>query len=144
MDENLKRTILMDHYAHPRNKGLIDDDSYLKVHMASDSCIDDIEVQVKVVDDIVEDVRFDGVGCTISFASTSIFSELLQGKTTSKALALIDEYYKMLDEKEYNADELEEANAFDTLYKQANRIKCGTIGIKGIEQLIKASIKDEK
>lgn len=144
MDENLKRTILMDHYAHPRNKGLVDDARYQLIHMASDSCIDDIKVQALVIDGVVKDLRFDGVGCTISFASTSIFTDLLKDKSCVEALKLIDEYYAMLDEKDYNPDDLQEANAFDTLYKQANRIKCGTIGIKAIEELIKASMKNEE
>ena len=39
--------------------------------------------------------------------------------------------------KDYDPDLLEEANAFDTLYKQANRIKCGTIGIRAMEELIR-------
>ena len=43
----------------------------------------------------------------------------------------------MLDEKDFDIEMLEEANAFDTLYKQANSIKCGTIGIKAMEDLIK-------
>lgn len=144
MQEELKRMILMDHYAHPRNKGLVEDERYQMVHMASDSCIDDIKVQVFVEEGIVKDIRFDGVGCTISTASTSIFTELLKNKTCNEALDLINEYYSMLDEGEYNPDHLEEANAFDTLYKQANRIKCGTIGIKAMEELIIASMNNEK
>ena len=92
MDENLKRTILLDHYSHPRNKGLSDDPTYRTLHMASDSCIDDIKVQVKVKDGIVEDLRFDGVGCTISFASTSIFTELLKGKSVKEANTILKGY----------------------------------------------------
>ena len=42
----------------------------------------------------------------------------------------------MVEEKPFYEDALEEANAFDTLYQQANRIKCGTIGIHAIEELI--------
>ena len=42
----------------------------------------------------------------------------------------------MVDEKPFDEDKLDEANAFDTLYQQANRIKCGTIGIHAIEDLI--------
>lgn len=144
MDENFKRTILLDHYSHPRNKGLVDDERYKTIHMASDSCIDDIKVQALIEDDTVKDIKFDGVGCTISFASTSIFTDLLKGKKVDEALSLINEYYDMLDEKEYDPDHLEEANAFDTLYRQPNRIKCGTIGIKAMEELIKASIENEK
>ena len=138
MNDDLKRSILLDHYQNPRNKGLIDDERYHKEHNASESCIDDITVQVLIEDNIVKDVRFDGIGCTICFASTSIVSELVIGKTKEEALHIINEYYNMVDEKEYDSDLLEEANAFDTLSKQANRIKCGTIGVHAIENMIKS------
>ena len=138
MDDFLKREILLDHYTNPHNKGLVDDERYHLIHNASDSCIDDIKVQMLVEDGIIKDVRFDGVGCTICFASTSIMSELIKGKTLTEAKSIIGEYMNMIEEKPYDSDVLEEANAFDTLYKQANRIKCGTIGIKAMEELIKS------
>ena len=138
MDENLKRDIILDHYQNPRNKGLVEgDDSYKQVHMASDSCIDDITVQIKVEGDTVKDARFDGIGCTIATSSTSIFTERVIGLKIDEALALINEYYNMIDEKPYDEDLLEEANAFDTLSKQANRIKCGTIGVNALNQLLR-------
>ena len=143
MDESLKRAIIMDHYTKPHNKGLKDDESYKVIHMASDSCIDDITVQVKVENDVVKDVRFDGVGCTIAFSSTSIMTDLVKNKKVDDALHIIDEYYNIIDEKQYDEDLLEEANAFDTLYKQANRIKCGTIGIKAINSLLREYKNEE-
>ena len=138
MDDFLKREILLDHYINPHNKGLVDDDRYHLIHNASDSCIDDIKVQMLIEDNIIKDVRFDGVGCTICFASTSIMSDLIKGKTIEKAKSIINEYMNMLEEKPYDSEVLEEANAFDTLYKQANRIKCGTIGIRAMKDLIKS------
>ena len=136
MDELLKRDIILDHYQNPRNKREVNEGSYLKNHMAADSCIDDITVYVKIVDDKIEDIAFDGVGCTISTASTSIMTELLTEKTVDEALAIIGEYEKMIAEEDFDADKLAEANAFDTLGKQANRIKCGLIGIEGIKELL--------
>ncbi|MBR2578335.1 MAG: SUF system NifU family Fe-S cluster assembly protein [Erysipelotrichaceae bacterium] len=136
-DDNLKRTILLEHYQNPHNKGLSDDERYHLIHNASESCIDDIKVQMLIEEDRIKDVRFDGVGCTICFASTSIMSDLIKGKTKEEALNIINNYYNMIDEKDYDPDLLEEANAFDTLSKQANRIKCGTIGIHAMEDLIK-------
>ena len=138
MDDFLKREILLDHYTNPHNKGLVDDDRYHLIHNASDSCIDDIKVQMLIEDNIIKDVRFDGVGCTICFASTSIMSDLIKGKTIDEAKSIINEYMNMLEEKPYDSEVLEEANAFDTLYKQANRIKCGTIGIRAMKDLIKS------
>ena len=127
---------MLDHYNNPNNKKKVTDDRYLWVHNASESCIDDITVYMLAEDGIIKDVKFDGVGCTICTASTDIMCDLVTGKSFSEARQIINEYYKMVDEKPFDEDALEEANAFDTLYQQANRIKCGTIGIHAIEELI--------
>ncbi len=127
---------MLDHYNNPNNKKKVTDDRYLWVHNASESCIDDITVYMLAEDGIIKDVKFDGIGCTICTASTDIMCDLVTGKSFSEARQIINEYYKMVDEKPFDEDALEEANAFDTLYQQANRIKCGTIGIHAIEELI--------
>lgn len=99
-------------------KKLTDKDGYMSRHMASDSCIDDITVQTKNFKwKKIDDVRFDGVACTISTASTSIMSELLKGKTTQEAKEIMDNYFKMIDQKEYDEDVLDEAIAFQKRWK---------------------------
>ena len=137
MDKDLKREIMLDHYSNPNNKKAISDDRYKSIHNASESCIDDITVYMLVEDGIIKDCKFDGVGCTICTSSTDIMCDLVTGKTLAEAKDIINEYYQMIDEKPFDEDKLEEANAFDTLYQQANRIKCGTIGIHAIDDLIK-------
>ena len=136
MDKELKREILLDHYNNPNNKQSVNDKKYRSVHNASESCIDDITVYMYAEDGTIKDVKFDGIGCTICTASTDIMCDLVTDKTYDEARAIINEYYKMVDEKPFDEEVLEEANAFDTLYQQANRIKCGTIGIHAIEDLI--------
>jgi len=140
-DPNVLRQIIMDHYQYPRNHALKEDESYRKVHMASESCIDDIHVQAKFNGNIIEDICFDGVACTIATASTSIMTELLIGKELNEAHEIIDCYMNMIDEKEYDPDMLEEAIAFKNVSKQANRIKCATIGWKAISELIEEQEK---
>lgn len=137
MDKEIKREIMIDHYTHPDNKKSIDDSQYLSVHNASESCIDDLTVYMLAKDGKIVDAKFDGVGCTISTASTDIMCNLIMDKTFEEAKSIIDEYFKMIDEQEFDEDVLQEANAFDTLYQQANRIKCGTIGINALSELIK-------
>lgn len=144
MNEMLKdpavlREIIMDHYQYPRNHKLTDDESYSMRHMASDSCIDDITVQSKIEDGIVKDIRFDGVACTIATSSTSIMSEMLMGKEVEEAKHLVENYFNMIEEKEYDEDLLEEAVAFQNVSKQANRIKCATIGWKAIAEMLNES-----
>ena len=136
MNKDLKREILLDHYNNPNNKQTVNDEKYRSVHNASESCIDDITVYMYAEDSTIKDVKFDGIGCTICTASTDIMCDLVTDKTFDEARAIINEYYKMVDEKPFDEEVLEEANAFDTLYQQANRIKCGTIGIHAIEDLI--------
>ncbi|MCI7221125.1 MAG: SUF system NifU family Fe-S cluster assembly protein [Firmicutes bacterium] len=135
-DPTILRELIMDHYQYPRNHGLVDDSSYASCHMASDSCIDDITVQSKIVDGVIKDIRFDGVACTICTASTSMMSELLKGKTTDEAKKIMDNYFNMMEEKPYDEDMLEEAIAMCNVHKQANRIKCATIGWKAMKKMM--------
>ncbi len=143
-DPMVLRQILMDHYEYPRNHTLTNDGEYMKRHMASDSCIDDIYVEAKIKDDTIEDIRFDGVACTIATASTSIMTELLIGKSIADAKHIIENYHNMIDQKPYDEELLQEAVALHTVGKQANRIKCATIGWKAIEEMIHESEAEKK
>lgn len=141
-DPKLVRAIIMEHYQFPRNKREVNDDSYDSIHMDSDSCVDDFHIYLKMNGDIVEDVAFSGVGCTISTSSNSIMTELVIGKTRAEALNIIENYLHMVyHDGEYDEDLLEEANVFSNTYKQANRIKCATIGWNGLKQLLEKEDK---
>ncbi len=144
MNEMLKdpmvlRSIIMDHYEYPRNHKLQEDERYLKKHMASESCIDDIHVQALIENGVIEEICFDGVACTIATSSTSILSELVKGKTLEEARHINEEYRKMIDKQEYDEDLLEEAVAFQNVGNQANRIHCATIGWDALVELIEES-----
>ena len=138
-DPMILREILLDHYEYPQNHKLTDNPAFREAHMASDSCIDDIRVQAKITDGIIEDVRFDGRACTISTASTSMMTDLVKGKSIADARVIMDNYFAMIDGKEYDEDLLEEAVALQGVSKQANRIRCATIGWRGLKQLIEES-----
>ena len=135
-DPMIKREIIMDHYENTRNKGLVDDPRYIKVNMNSESCIDDIDIQILVIDNIIKDFRFDGVGCTIATSSTSILSELVIGNSVEHAYEIIKQYQDMIKELPYDEEMLQEAVVFKDVSKQANRIKCATIGYNGLLELL--------
>ena len=143
LDNMMMRQIIMDHYESPRNHGLVNDDNYKSVNMDSETCIDNIDIQALIEDNVIKDIRFDGEACAICTASTSIMSELLIGKTIDEARVIIENYMNMIFEKDYDPEILEEAIAFYNTHKQANRIKCATLGWKGITQLIDESEKEE-
>ena len=139
-DPQLLREIIMDHYDHPRNRGLVEDETYKKVNMNSDTCIDDLDIQVKFDGDKIADVRYDGEACAICTSSTSIMSELVIGKTKEEAKRIIENYMNMIYERDYDEDLLEEAIAFKNTHKQANRIKCATLGWNGLVKLDRKSV----
>ena len=109
MDQNLKRTIILEHYQNPKHKGLIEDSRYVKVNMNNESCIDEVNVMLYVVNDKIEDILFDGEACAICTSSSSIMASTLIGKTIDEAINIIKNYYNMIDEKEYNQEILQDA-----------------------------------
>jgi nitrogen fixation NifU-like protein len=140
-DPEVLRELIMDHYKYPHNHHLTEGQGYDSEHMASDSCIDDITVQCKIKDGVIQDVCWNGTACTISTASTSMMSDLIKGKTIPEAKKIIAEYFKMIDAKDYDPEVLDEAVAMKNVYRQANRIKCATIGWKAMQKMIDESEK---
>ena len=137
LTNDMMRSIIMDHYSNPSNKHEPKDSSYEKIHMHSDNCIDDLDIFVKFDGDKVVDACFDGVGCTISTASTDIMCDLIKDKSKEEVNEIINQYMLMMEEEHYDEDILEEANAFKNTSKQAARIKCATIGYRAVDSLIK-------
>ena len=139
LDDAILKEIIMDHYKYPRNHQLTDDPRYKSCNMDSSTCIDNINVQALIENDVIKDIRFDGEACAICTSSTSIMTDLLSGKSIDEAKEIIENYFNMIYEKDYDEDLLEDAIAFKNTHKQANRIKCATLGWTGISNLIKES-----
>ena len=136
MDQNLKREIILEHYSNPVNKGLIDDNTYILVNTNNESCIDEINLMVKIENGKIIDARFDGEACAICTSSTSIMINTLIGKTLEEGIEIYNNFNKMLNEEEYNSEILEEANVFDDIYKQPNRKKCALLPWWGFEKVV--------
>ena len=133
MDRDMKRDIILDHYEHPTNRVRHDDDSeYEKINSRNVSCIDNIDLYIKMKGDKIEDISFDGEACVISISSTSILSEMLQGKTIDEAIEIIRNYQNMIEEKDYNKDLLDEAMVYEDIAKQPSRKKCATLTWNGL------------
>ncbi len=137
MDQNLRRTIILENYQNPKNKGLINDENYILVNTNNESCIDEINLMVKIENGIIVDAKFDGEACAICTSSTSIMIETIIGKTLEEAKEIYTNFVKMLDEKEYNAEILENAIVYDDIYKQPNRKKCALLPWWGLEKVVK-------
>ena len=143
MDKELKRSIILDNYQNANNRKRHDDDNdYLKLNSRNVSCIDNIDLYIKMKDNIIEDVTFEGEACVISISSTSIMTNLLVGKTIDEAIEIIKNFDNMIEEKDYKPELLNEAIVYDDVSKQPSRKKCATLSWHGLyDKLI--SIKNE-
>ncbi len=137
MDQNIKRSLILDHYQEPRNRGLIEDDSYIKSNTNNESCIDEIDLMAKVEDGKIKDIRFDGEACAICTSSASIMTDLVKGKTLTEAKKKIINFSNMLEEKEYDKEILEEAVVYDDIGRQPSRKKCALLPWWGLEKIIR-------
>jgi len=53
MDENIRREIIMEHYQNPQNKKDCKEESYIKVNTNNSSCIDNLDIYVKIEDEAI-------------------------------------------------------------------------------------------
>lgn len=136
MDSRFKREIMLEHYQKPINRGLIEDSSYVVVNTRSSSCVDNIDVMVKLEDDIIKDIRFDGEACAICTSATSIAIKSLIGKTKEEVKNIIINYEKMINEEPYDREILEELIVYDEIYKQPSRKRCALLPMDAIKKAI--------
>lgn len=136
MNEDIKKMIILENYQNPKNRGLIDDDSYKVINTNSESCIDQIDLQVKLEDGVIKDIRFDGEACAICTSSTSIMINTLINKNIKEAENIISNFENMIDEKEYNEEIIKEAVVYSDIAKQPNRKKCALLTWQGMKKLV--------
>ena len=135
----LYRSVIMDHYKTPRNKGVIDDGT-MTVDMNNPTCGDAIRLTLDVQDEIVQDAKFDGEGCSISLASASMMTEAIKGKSIKHALEMSEEFSKMMLGEDYDIpEEYGDIEALSGVSQFPARIKCATLTWKALEKGVKES-----
>src|SRR4026207_1714920 len=86
--EQLYRELILDHYKNPRNHGLLDP-ADARAEGQNPLCGDEISVSVRLGEgDVIEDVGFDGRGCAIRQAATSMLTDLVKGRTAQEVAAM--------------------------------------------------------
>lgn len=140
----MMREIIMDHYSSPRHKGIPTGEGYAKLHASSTNCIDDFDLFLLMEDGKVKDAMWEGVACTISSASTDIMCDRVIGDDYKQAYYVIEQYLKMIEEKEYDDSVLDEALVFMNTGKQAARIHCATMGWTSMREMLENEEKEGK
>ena len=131
--ESMYREIILDHYKHPQHRGLSDPFD-AEVHHVNPTCGDEVTLRVRVTDGAIAELGWEGEGCSISQASTSVMSGLVVGKPIEDALALHEKFLELMQSRgdaeltEADEDVLEDAVAFEGVSKYPARVKCALLG----------------
>ena len=124
----LYQEMILDHSKRPRNFGKLEG-ANRQASGYNPLCGDKITVYVKVEDNIVQEIRFEGIGCAISTASASLMTEKSKGKTLEEAEALFDLFHKLITGGvvEESAAELGKLSVFSGVKEFPVRVKCATL-----------------
>jgi nitrogen fixation NifU-like protein len=132
--DSLYQQIILDHYKNPEGKGLREPFN-AQVQHVNPTCGDEIDLRVtlgksETGETIIEDVSYDGQGCSISQASASVLYELLVGRTETEALHIEGAFHEMISSRgqvEPDEDTLGDAAAFVGVAKYPARVKCALL-----------------
>ncbi len=141
--DSLYQEVILDHYKHPQHKTLSPNPT-VQVHHVNTSCGDEITLNLHINGTTVDNVTWDGVGCSISQASTSVVSDLVRGKTIAQSLTIIDAFQTMIQSKGSDAgdeDVLGDGVAFAGVAKFPARVKCALLGWMAVKDALAQSEK---
>lgn len=123
---DLYQQVIMDHKKNPRNFREIVDANHM-AHGNNPLCGDALVVYVKLNNDVIEDVSFQGSGCAISVASASLMTEMLKGKTMEEAETLYDNVHKALTGEDSAAELSGKLEVLSGVKEFPARVKCATL-----------------
>jgi nitrogen fixation NifU-like protein len=125
----LYQQLIIDHNRHPRNFGPLEDATQ-EATGDNPLCGDRITLRVRLANDVIEDIRFEGSGCAISQASASLMTTAVQGKPAAEALELFRAFHAMVTgPREAPADvgRLGKLAAFAGVRAFPARVKCANL-----------------
>jgi nitrogen fixation protein NifU and related proteins len=131
--DSMYQQIILDHYKHPHHRGLPDSFD-AEVHHVNPTCGDEVTLRVSVRDGAIAELGWEGEGCSISQASTSVMSDLVVGKDIDDAMALQQKFLTIMQSQGHaeisddDADALDDAVAFEGVSKYPARVKCALLG----------------
>src|SRR6185437_12869653 len=132
--DQLYRSVIMDHYKRPRNKGVLDSNN-VTVDMNNPTCGDVIHLTLQVENDIVQDAKFEGEGCSISMASASMMTQMVKGRKVDEALNVAHVFSDLMLGKDIDDSiDLGDIEALAGVAKFPARIKCATLAWKAMEK----------
>ena len=124
--KDLYREVILDHNKSPRNFGEIDDADRV-VKGVNPLCGDKLTLYLKFDGDRIGDARFEGSGCAISVASSSLMTERIKGASIKQSLELFDDVHDMLMGTSEPDEQMEKLAALAGVREYPSRVKCASL-----------------
>lgn len=137
--------VILDHYKHPHHRGLREPFG-VQVHHVNPTCGDEVTLRVQLVDDVVADVSYDGQGCSISQAATSVLTDQVIGRPLDEALNIVESFNEMISSRgtvDGDEDVIGDGIAFAGVAKYPARVKCALLGWLAFKDAV-VQIADEQ
>ncbi|WP_305094986.1 Fe-S cluster assembly sulfur transfer protein SufU [Prescottella sp. R16] len=149
--EQMYQEVILDHYKHPHGRGLRDPFG-AEVHHVNPTCGDEITLRAALTEGadgrlVVSDVSYDGQGCSISQASTSVLFDQIVGMPLDEALAAVDAFNEMITSRgtvEGDEDVLGDGIAFSGVSKYPARVKCALLGWMAFKDAVVQILDDNE
>jgi nitrogen fixation NifU-like protein len=136
--DELYQQVILDHNKNPKNFGVLENfDHKAKGH--NPLCGDQITIYLRIKDNIIEDITFDGNGCAISKASGSIMTTVVKGKTLEEAQKMFGEFHDIVTsdtDSEVDFEKLGKLAVFAGVREFPARVKCASLSWHTLKQAL--------
>lgn len=128
--EQMYQEVILDHYKHPHHRGLREPFA-AEVHHVNPTCGDEVTLRVALDDNRIADISYDGQGCSISQAATSVLTDQVIGLTVDEALKTVASFNEMISSRgtiDGDEDIIGDGIAFAGVSRYPARVKCALLG----------------
>lgn len=135
--------LIMDHNQSKHNKGCLEHANH-SIRGYNPNCGDDLTLQIKVNNGVIEDMLYSGSGCAISEASTSIMIDLIKGMTLEEAKVKVDTFIAMIKDEvsdEVAEEVLSDASVLSNIKNMPARVKCAVLAWHALNEGIKEEME---
>ena len=141
--EDLYREIILDHYRTPRNRGELESPPAIRTDGHNPLCGDKLKLYLDLdSDDIIRDVAFEGSGCAISVASSSLMTEHAKGASIGEIDALFERVHDMLTGDDMgDLESLDKLAVLSGVREYPTRVKCASLAWHALKNAIAGSGK---
>ena len=135
---NIYTAALMQHNSHPDYKYEMEGCT-CSHEGVNPSCGDELTLQLRIEDGVIEEASFVGSGCAVSQASADMMADLITGETVKEAKRLVGLFLGMINGEalsEEDKEDLDEAAELESISRMPARVKCAELAWRTLEKLL--------